>query len=82
MDDMPFVLLCLQILSCTDDSLKDMKEKQSMIDVVYHKLCNKPNSGYNLLWPQNMFIDSIVDKDTLKKVTPVIFFMETRTYKK
>ena len=29
-----------------------------------------------------MPIDSIVDKETLKKVTPVIFFMETRTYKK
>jgi hypothetical protein len=29
---------------------------------------------------QNMPIDSIVDKETLKKVTPVITFRETRAY--
>lgn len=105
------------------DSLKDMKEKQSIIDLVYNKLCNQPNSDYNQLWLQNMTYiqdkkneaspyslrlcqlvvgknvhalwnnewlnselaenlpyDSIVNKETLKKVTPVIMFRETRAY--
>ena len=100
-----------------------MSEKQSIIDLVYNKLCNRPNSEYNQLWLQNMtytqdkkngtspyslrlcklvmgnldeplwnnewikaeFIQnmpnaSIVDKETLKKVTPVITFRETRAY--
>ena len=105
------------------DSLKDMKEKQSIIDLVYLKLCKQPNSSYDQLWLQNMTyaqdkkqgtspytlrlcqlvagkeiqplwnndwievifvqnmpIDSIVDKETLKKVTPVITFRETMAY--
>ena len=105
------------------DSLKDMSEKQSIIDLVYNKLCNQPNSDYNQLWLQNMTytqdkkngtspyslrlcklvmgnikeplwnngwikaefvqnipIESIVNKETLKKVTPVITFRETRAY--
>lgn len=113
----------LRVISRMIDSLKDMKEKQSIIDLVYHKLCNQPNSDYNQLWLQNMTYtqdkkngtspytlrlcqlvsgneilslwnnewlkpemvgnlpyDSIVNKDTLKKVTPVITFRETRTY--
>ena len=113
----------LRVISRMIDSLKDMKEKQSIIDLVYHKLCNQPNSSYNQLWLQNMTYtqdkkqgtspytlrlcqlvagneilslwnnewlkpemvdnlpyDSIVNKDTLKKVTPVITFRETRTY--
>ena len=113
----------LRVISRMIDSLKDMKEKQSIIDLVYHKLCNQPNSDYNQLWLQNMTytqdkkngtspyslrlcklvmgnldeplwnnkwikaefiqnmpIASIVDKETLKKVTPVITFRETRTY--
>lgn len=113
----------LRIVSRMIDSLKDMKEKQSIIDLVYHKLCNQPNSDYNQLWLQNMTYtqdkkngtspyslrlcqlvagkdvkvlwnnewlkpkmvddlpyDSIVNKETLKKVTPVITFRETRAY--
>ena len=113
----------LRIISRMINSLKDMKEKQSIIDLVYNKLCNQPNSDYNQLWLQNMtytqdkkngtspyslrlcqlvagknvqplwnndwvkaeFVqsmpyESIVDKKTLKKVTPVIVFRETRAY--
>ena len=113
----------LRIISRMIDSLKDMSEKQSIIDLVYNKLCNQPNSDYNQLWLQNMtytqdkkngtspyslrlcklvmgnikeplwnngwiraeFVqnmptESIVNKETLKKVTPVIMFRETRRY--
>lgn len=113
----------LRIISRMIDSLKDMSEKQSIIDLVFNKLCNQPNSDYNQLWLQNMTYtqdkkkgtspyslrlcqlvagkeiqplwnnvwldseleeqlpyDSIVNKETLKKVTPVIVFRETRTY--
>lgn len=113
----------LRIISRMIDSLKDMKEKQSIIDLVYNKLCNLPNSDYNQLWLQNMTYtqdkkkgtspyslrlcqlvagkeiqplwnnvwldseleeqlpyDSIVNKEMLKKVTPVIVFRETRMY--
>lgn len=113
----------LRIISRMIDSLKDMNEKRSIIDLVYHKLCNQPNSDYNQLWLQNMTytqdkkngispyslrlcklvmgnldeplwnnewikaefiqnmpIESIVNKETLKKVTPVIMFRETRRY--
>lgn len=113
----------LRVISRMIDSLKDMKEKQSIIDLVYHKLCNQPNSDYNQLWLQNMTYtqdkktgtspyslrlcqlvagkeiqslwnnewlkselkenlpyNSIVNKETLKKVTPVITFRETRAY--
>lgn len=44
----------LRVISRMIDSLKDMKEKQSIIDLVYHKLCNQPNSDYNQLWLQNI----------------------------
>lgn len=113
----------LRIISRMIDSLKDMSEKQSIIDLVYNKLCNQPNSDYNQLWLQNMTYtqdkkngtspytlrlcqlaagkavdplwnndwlkpelatsfpyDSVVDGETLKKVTPVITFRETRRY--
>ena len=113
----------LRIVSRMIDSLIDMKEKQSIIDLIYNKLCNQPNSDYNQLWLQNMTYtqdkkngtspyslrlcqlvageeiqpiwnnvwlnseleeglpyDSIVNKETLKKVTPVITFRETRAY--
>ena len=113
----------LRIISRMIDSLKDMKEKRSIIDLVYNKLCNQPNSDYNQLWLQNMTYtqdkengtspyslrlcqlvagkkvqplwnnewlnselaenlpyDCIVNKETLKKVTPVITFRETRAY--
>ena len=113
----------LRIISRMINSLKDMSEKQSIIDLVYNKLCNQPNSDYTQLWLQNMTytqdkkngtspyslrlcklvmgnieeplwnngwiraefvknmpIESIVNKETLKKVTPVITFRETRMY--
>ena len=44
----------LRIISRMVDSLKNMKEKQAIIDLVYNKLCNQPNSDYNQLWLQNM----------------------------
>ena len=44
----------LRIISRMIDSLKDMDEKRSIIDLVYHKLCSQPNSSYNQLWLQNM----------------------------
>ena len=113
----------LRVISRMIDSLKDMDEKRSIIDLVYNKLCNQPNSSYNQLWLQNMTYtqdkkqgtspytlrlcqmvagnaveplwntdwlkpelttnipyDSVVDGETLKKVTPVITFRETRRY--
>lgn len=113
----------LRVLSRMVDSLKDEKEKSAIINLVYSKLCNQPNSDYNQLWLQNMtyqrdkkkgmspykmrlcrvvtgeqdvelwnnewvkseflsslHINSIVDAETLKKVTPVIMFREARTY--
>ncbi len=113
----------LRVLSRMVNSLKDEKEKQDIINKVYAKLCNQPNSDYNQLWLQNityqqnkkngtspykmrlcrvvagdkdvelwnnewvkpkllsdLHVDRIVDADTLKKVTPVITFRETRIY--
>ena len=113
----------LRVLSRMVDSLKDEKEKSAIINLVYSKLCNQPNSDYNQLWLQNMtyqkdkknnsspykmrlcrlvagdkdvelwnnkwvkpkllfglHVNSIVDEETLKKVTPVIMFRETRVY--
>lgn len=113
----------LRVLSRMVDSLKDEKEKSAIINLVYSKLCNQPNSDYNQLWLQNityqqdkkngkspykmclcrvvagdknvelwnnkwvklklqfgLHMNSIVDEETLKKVTPVITFKETRMY--
>ena len=112
----------LRVLSRMVDSLKDEHEKWDIIDKVYAKLCNQPNSDYNQLWLQNITyqkdkkngtspynirlckvvmgedvelwnnkwlkkeltsnvnIRVIVDKDALKKVTPIITFRETRAY--
>ena len=113
----------LRVLSRMVDSLKDEKEKSTIINLVYSKLCNQPNSDYNQLWLQNityqkdkknnsspykmrlcrvvagdkdvelwnnewlkpqlqsyLHVNSIVDEETLKKVTPVIMFRETRIY--
>lgn len=113
----------LRVLSRMVDSLKDEKEKSAIINLVYSKLCNQPNSDYNQLWLQNMtyqrdkkkgtspykmrlcrvvagdkdvelwndewikpqflsslYTNGIVDADTLKKVTPVVMFRETRLY--
>ena len=113
----------LCVISRMIDSLDDMDERRSIIDLVYQKLCNQPNSSYNQLWLQNMTYtqdkkqgtspytlrlcqlvagkaveplwnndwlkaeltvnipyDSVVDAETLKKVTPVITFREIRRY--
>lgn len=113
----------LRVLSRMVDSLKDDNEKNSIISLVYSKLCNQPNSDYNRLWLQNITYQqdkhnghspykmrlcrlvagdhnvelwnnkwvnasllkqlsfaSIIDAETLKKVTPVITFRETRGY--
>jgi len=113
----------LRIISRVVDSMKDMKEKRDIIDKVYQKLCNQPNSEYNQLWLQNITytqdkkrkkspytmrlcklvmgdsneplwnndwllpdltqdlpVASVVNQETLSKVTPVITFRETRRY--
>lgn len=113
----------LRVLSRMVDSLKDEEKKWDIIDKVYSKLCNQPNSTYNQLWLQNITYqkdkktgaspytlrlcqlvagrqveplwnnewlkpelttdipyDSVVDGETLKKVTPVITFRERRRY--
>lgn len=44
----------LRVLSRMVDSLKDEHEKWNIIDKVYAKLCNQPNSDYNQLWLQNI----------------------------
>lgn len=44
----------LRAISRMIDSLDDMDEKRSIIDLVYQKLCNQPTSSYNQLWLQNM----------------------------
>lgn len=44
----------LRVLSRMVDSLKDEKEKSAIINLVYSKLCNQPNSDYNQLWLQNI----------------------------
>ncbi|MBQ9094218.1 MAG: RNA-directed DNA polymerase [Prevotella sp.] len=113
----------LRVLSRMVDSLEDNKEKWDIIDKVYSKLCNQPNSDYNQLWLQNITYQedkkngispytlrlcqlvaskevtplwnndwletkytsnlpysSMINGETLMKVTPVITFRETRTY--
>ena len=44
----------LRIISRVVDSLADNVEKQDIIEKVYKKLCNQPNSDYNQLWLQNI----------------------------
>ena len=39
----------LRVLSRIVDSLEDEQEKWDIIDKVYVKLCNQPNSDYNQL---------------------------------
>ncbi len=113
----------LRVLSRMVDSMRNEEEKWAIINLVYSKLCNQPNSDYNQLWLQNityqqdkkkgsspykmrlcrvvagdddvelwnnewikpqlasrLHINEIVDAETLKKVTPVITFRETRMY--
>ena len=123
LDNVAVVHYALRVISRMVDSLKDMKEKREIINMVYNRLCNQPNSDYNQLWLQNMTYtqdkkrkkspytmrlcklvigksdeplwnndwlkpnyaqnlpyDSVVNKETLKKVTPVIMFREMRLY--
>lgn len=54
----------LRVISRMIDSLKDTNEKLSIIDLVYHKLCNQPNSSYNQLWLQNMTYRQDVQNNT------------------
>ena len=112
----------LRVLSLMVDSLKDEEEKMDIINKVYEKLCNQPNSTYNQLWLQNITYkrdkkngtspytmrlcrlaagdevelwnnewlkeeyrkcitsSSVIDKNSLKKLSPVITFRETRAY--
>ena len=113
----------LLVLSRMVDSLKDEKEKSEIINLVYSKLCNQPNSDYNQLWLQNityqqdkknatspykmrlcrvvagdknvelwnnewvkpklssgLHVNRIINAETLRKVTPVITFRESRMY--
>ncbi len=44
----------LRVISRMVDSLKDEKEKEAIIRLVYSKLCDQPNSDYNQLWLQNI----------------------------
>lgn len=56
----------LRVLSRMVDSLKDEEEKWDIIDKVYSKLCNQPNSTYNQLWLQNI----TYQKDKKNGVSP------------
>ena len=44
----------LRVFSRMVDSLKDNKEKWDIINKVYSRLVNQPNSSYNQLWLQNI----------------------------
>ncbi len=44
----------LRVISRMVESLKDMKEKRDIINMVYNKLCKQHNSDYNQLWLQNI----------------------------
>lgn len=56
----------LRVLSRMVDSLEDEQEKWDIIDQVYAKLCNQPNSDYNQLWLQNI----TYQKDKKKGTSP------------
>ena len=56
----------LRVLSRMVDSLEDEQEKWDIIDQVYGKLCNQPNSDYNQLWLQNI----TYQKDKKKGTSP------------
>lgn len=44
----------LRVLSRMVDSMKDKNEKSTIVNLVYSKLCKRPNSDYDQLWLQNM----------------------------
>lgn len=56
----------LRVLSRMVDSLEEEQEKMDIIDKVYTKLCNQPNSDYNQLWLQNITYQN----DKKKGVSP------------
>ena len=56
----------LRVLSRMVDSLEEEQEKRDIIDKVYTKLCNQPNSDYNQLWLQNITCQN----DKKKGVSP------------
>ena len=56
----------LRVLSRMIDSLEEEQEKRDIIDKVYTKLCNQPNSDYNQLWLQNITYQN----DKKKGVSP------------
>lgn len=55
-----------RVLSRMVDSLEEEQEKRDIIDKVYTKLCNQPNSDYNQLWLQNITYQN----DKKKGVSP------------
>ena len=52
--ELPEYFVFDELLQNVKDSLKDEKEKSTIINLVYSKLCNQPNSYYNQLWLQNI----------------------------
>ena len=52
--ELPEYFVFDELLQNVKDSLKDEKEKCTIINLVYSKLCNQPNSYYNQLWLQNI----------------------------
>lgn len=52
--ELPEYFVFDELLQNVKDSLKDEKEKSTIINLVYSKLCNQPNSDYNQLWLQNI----------------------------
>lgn len=54
LDNVAIVHYPLRVISRLVDSLKDGKEKTSIIDDVYGRLCGQPNSDYSQLWLQNI----------------------------
>ena len=56
----------LRVLSRMVDSQKDNKQKWDIINKVYSKLVNQPNSSYNQLWLQNI----TYQQDKKKKRSP------------
>lgn len=54
----------LRVLSRMVDSLENEQEKWEIINKVYVKLCNQPNSDYNQLWLQNITYQNDKKKGT------------------
>lgn len=124
MENVSVTHYALRVISRMINTLPDNEEKSSIVNQVYHKLRNTPNSTYDQLWLQNMTYTndkangennrydarlcqivmgsdmlplwnndwikpkfkkdfpqySIVNSETLQKVTPIITFRERRSY--